>query len=288
MVEETEEISAGMIKFTGKFRKENISFRGEDVKAGETVLLKGRVIKPQDIAVMAACGCTSVSVSRKPIVAVISSGSELVEPGVRPSMSQIRNTNSYQLMAQVENAGAEGRYYGIARDDEDITFSIVSKAIEECNIVVITGGVSMGDFDFVPAVLQKADVRIIFSRVAVQPGKPTTFGIHDRALIFGLPGNPVSSFLQFELLVRPLIAQMMESEWKPLELLLPMKEKFSRKFTERMALVPVLMTDDNKVQPVEFHGSAHIAAMSQTFGIVFLPVGKQEIEKGELVRVRQV
>jgi molybdopterin molybdotransferase len=288
MVEETEEISSEKIKFTGRFRKENISFRGEDVKAGDTVLQRGRLIKPQDIAVMAACGCNQVSVARKPVVAVISSGSELVEPGVKPSMSQIRNTNSYQLMAQVENAGAEGRYYGIARDDEDVTFSIVSKAIAECDIVVITGGVSMGDFDFVPAVMQKADVRIMFSRVAVQPGKPTTFGIHDKALVFGLPGNPVSTFLQFELLVRPLIAKMMESDWKPLELLLPLAEKFSRKYSERMALVPVRLTEDNMVQPVEFHGSAHIAAMSHTFGIVFLPVGKQEIDKGELVRVRQI
>lgn len=288
MVEETEELTSGKIRFTGKFKKENISYRASDIKAGEIVLKSGRIIKPQDIAVMAAAGQVSVVVARKPKVAVISSGSELVEPDTKPAFSQIRNTNSYQLMAQVEKAGAEGRYYGIVKDDEDETFSILSKAAGQNDVIIITGGVSMGDFDFVPAVIQRNGFRILFSRVAVQPGKPTTFGIKDKCVIFGLPGNPVSSFLQFELLVRPLLSLMSGSDWKPLELLLPMKEKFIRKFSERMALIPVALTGDNQVIPVEFHGSAHISAMSGTFGIVSLPIGKQIIEKGEIVRVRQV
>jgi molybdopterin molybdotransferase len=288
MIEETEELSSGMIRFTGKFKKENISYRASDIKAGEVVLKSGRIIKPQDIAVLAAAGQVRVVVARKPKIAVISSGSELVEPDTKPLFSQIRNTNSYQLMAQVEKAGAVGRYYGIAKDDEEETFSILSKAAHENDVVIITGGVSMGDFDFVPAVIQRSGFRILFSQIAVQPGKPTTFGIKDKCVIFGLPGNPVSSFLQFELLVRPLLSRMTGSDWKPLELLLPMKEEFIRKYAERMALIPVTLTNENKVSPVEFHGSAHISAMSQTFGIVSLPIGKLVIDKGEIVNVRQV
>jgi molybdopterin molybdotransferase len=237
---------------------------------------------------MAAVGHTTVSVSKMPRVAVISSGSELVEPSEIPGISQIRNSNSYQLMAQVERAGANGKYYGIATDDENATYEIIVKAISESDIVLVTGGVSMGDFDFVPAVFERAGVRILFNRVAVQPGKPTTFGVHKKAIVFGLPGNPVSTFLQFELLVRPLICKMMGYGWKPLEIHIPFKERFSRNFADRMALIPVAITADWQALPVEFHGSAHISSMSESFGIVSLPVGVKSIEKGEIISVRQI
>ncbi|MCX6333445.1 MAG: molybdopterin molybdotransferase MoeA [Bacteroidia bacterium] len=288
MVEDTEMLPSGKIKFKYIFTKENIALRAEDVKKGDVVLEPGRIIRPQDIAVMASVGHTLVMVGKKPRIGVISSGSELVEPGEKPGRSQIRNSNSFQQMAQIERAGASGKYYGIARDDEEITFSIVEKAISENDLVLISGGVSMGDFDFVPSVLERARVRILFSRVAIQPGKPTTFGVHNNAIIFGLPGNPVSSFIVFEFLVRPLICKMMGHQWKPLEILLPMKEKFSRKFAERMAFIPVIITEDGMVLPAEFHGSAHISALSHSDGIVTLPYGIKTIEKGEIVSVRQI
>ena len=156
---------------------------------------------------MALAGCTSVKVNKQPVVSVISSGNELVEPSEKPGLSQIRNTNSYQLMAQIERARAIGRYLGIVPDDEALTYNIISQAISQSDVVLITGGVSMGDFDFVPSVLEKAGVKLLFSRINIQPGKPTTFGLHEKALVFGLPGNPVSSFIQFELLVRPCYAK---------------------------------------------------------------------------------
>ncbi len=288
MVEDTQMLPSGKVKFKGTFTKENIAFRAEDVRKGDVVLEPGRIIRPQDIAVMASAGYTSVTVGRMPRIGVISSGSELVEPRDKPGRSQIRNSNSYQLMAQVERAGGSGKYYGIARDDEEITLSIVEKAISENDVVLISGGVSMGDFDFVPSVFERAGVKILFSKVAVQPGKPTIFGLHKKAVIFGLPGNPVSSFIIFELLIRPLICKMMGYQWKPLEIWLPMKEKFSRKFADRMALIPVIFTSDGMVQPSEFHGSAHISALPQSDGIIALPAGIKTIRKGEIVSVRQI
>jgi molybdopterin molybdotransferase len=288
MVEDTEILPSGKVKFRGTFTKENIAFRAEDIKKGDVVLEPGRIIRPQDIAVMASVGHTSVTVSRKPRIGVISSGSELVEPHFVPSGSQIRNSNSFQLMAQVVRSGGQGIYYGIARDDEAITLSIVEKAISENDIVVISGGVSMGDFDFIPAVLERTGVKILFSRVAIQPGKPTIFGLHEKSIIFGLPGNPVSSFIIFELLARPLICKMMGCQFKALEIRLPMKEKFSRKYAERMAMIPVIITDDGMVLPSEFHGSAHLSALPQSDGIVALGSGLKTIEKGEIVSVRQI
>ena len=288
MVEDSELLTSGKIKYTGSFLKENIARKGEDVKIGEAVLKSGKVIRPQDIAVIASVGHTTVIVGKKPQVAVISTGSELVEPAVIPGVSQIRNSNACQLMAQVERAGGNGKYYGIAKDDEMETFLIVEKAISENDIILITGGVSMGDFDFVPSVLEKAGVRLLFTRISIQPGKPTTFGIHRKALVFGLPGNPVSSFIIFELLVRPLISKMMGIQWIPVSWSLPMKEDFTRKFTERMACILVRITGDGFVSPVEFHGSGHITAVPGSDGIIMIPAGVKTIEKGRLVNVRQI
>lgn len=288
MVEDTETLPSGKIKFIGSSTKENIAFKGEDIKKGDVVLKAGSLITPSYIGVMATVGHTSVTVSRKPRAAIISSGDELVEPHEKPGRSQIRNCNAFQLMAQTERAGAEGKYYGIARDDEKETFDIIQKAISENDLVIISGGVSMGDFDFIPSVLERTGIRILFSRVAVQPGKPTTFGIHPGALVFGLPGNPVSSFMQFEILIRPLINKMMGYAWQPLIKTLPLKDDFLRNSADRMGLIPVIITDDELVSPVEYHGSAHISAISGAPGIIAIPPGQHKLEKGKMVSVRQI
>ena len=131
-------------------------------------------------------------------------------------------------------------------------------------------------------------MKILFSRVNVQPGKPTTFGVHPDSVVFGLPGNPVSSFVQFELLVRPLIYKMMNYNWKPKVINLPMNKSFSRKAAARQVWIPVVITDDGMVSPVDYHGSAHITALSFADGIITLPAGIRTIEKGEITGVRQV
>jgi molybdopterin molybdotransferase len=287
MVEDSSILPSGKVRFKGSFTKENIAFKAEDIKSGETVIQKGKVIRPQEIAVMASVGCTSVTVSKKPVVAVISSGDELVEPFSKPGPGQIRNSNAYQLLTQLMRAGALGKYYGIARDDKEETFKLVKLAISECDIVLLSGGVSMGDFDFIPAVLEQAGVKILFSRINVQPGKPTTFGIHTDAMVFGLPGNPVSSFIQFELLVRPVICKMMGYDLNPVIIPLPMKVSFTRRLSDRQAFIPVTLTSDGFVSPVEYHGSAHISALSLADGMISLPVGVKTIEKGEIAGVRQ-
>ncbi len=288
MVEDSSMLPSGKVRLTRESDRNNISVRGEDVKKGDTVLKHGRLIRPQDISVMASVGCTSLTVSLRPKVAVISTGDELVEPFENPGSSKIRNSNAYQLLEQIASAGAVGTYHGIARDDEDETFAVVKSAISGSDIVLITGGVSMGDFDFVPSVLERAGVKIKFSRVNIQPGKPTTFGVHSDALVFGLPGNPVSAFIQFEMLVKPLIYRMMNCSWKSFTVPLPMKETFTRRSADRMALIPVMITEDGMVSPVEYHGSAHISALVNADGIIAIPSGKLKVEKGEIVNVRQI
>lgn len=285
---ENSDIRNSKVKFTGSFTKDNISRKGEDFKNGQIVIESGKLIKPQDIALMASSGDTSVAVGRKPSIGVISSGDELVEPSEKPGIAEIRNTNSYQLMAQIKRAGASGKYYGIVRDNAAAIYEIVKSAIDENDIVLISGGVSMGEFDFVPSVLERAGVKILFSRINVQPGKPTTFGVHPNAIVFGLPGNPVSSFIQFELLVRPLISRMMGHEFKPVTFPAKIENSFSRKNAERHGIIPVKIKEHGVVDPVEYHGSAHLSAITEADGIIELLPGEKTIMKGEVVSVRQI
>jgi molybdopterin molybdotransferase len=287
-VEDSMEITGSKVKFKGKLVKTNISWKAEDIKAGDPLLTKYKLIKPQDIAVLAATGKTMVAVSRKPKIAIVSTGDELVEPPVKPILPQIRNSNAYQLIAQCRRAGADTSYFGIAPDEEDIIFCIIGKALSESDILIISGGVSMGEFDFVPAVLKRAGVRIIFDQVNVQPGKPLVFGIHPGSVVFGLPGNPVSSFIQFETLVRPFIARMMNYEWDPIVRKLPLATRYERKFSSRYGWIPVRVTPENLVEVIDYHGSAHITAFPYCDGIIGIEPGKNIIEEGETVSVRQI
>lgn len=286
MVEDSEVMPSGKIRFTGTSLKPNISLQGEDVKKGQLVLEKGKHILPQDIAVIASFGHVSVLVSKKPGVAVISTGDEIIEPENKPARSQIRNSNAYQLLAQTEAAGGRGKYYGIAPDTGDTAFEIISRALSENDIVVLTGGVSMGDFDFIPSFLARAGVKILFNRINVQPGKPTTFGIHPKAIVFGLPGNPVSSFIQFETLIKPVIRKMSESNQKQYSFELPLGVKYERKSASRMGWIPVRLSAKNEVMPVEYHGSAHITSLSYSDGIISIMPEVTSLEKGTLVTYR--
>ena len=288
MVEDAEELPEGRVRFRGNSLKTNISYQGEDVMTGELIIGKGKIIKPQDIAILASTGHIDVQVKKMPETAIISTGDELVEPSQKPLRSQIRNSNSWQLLSQVERAGGNPHYYGIAPDTGDSAFDIISKAIGSNDIVILTGGVSMGDFDFVPSFLKRAGVEIMFDRVNVQPGKPTTFGVHPKCLVFGLPGNPVSSFIQFETLVRPLIQRMMASEWRSASLRLPMGVRYERNSATRMGWIPVNIDANGEAIPVDYHGSAHIAALSYSDGIFSMMPGVRSVEKGETVSVRYI
>ncbi|MBI9054412.1 MAG: molybdopterin molybdotransferase MoeA [Bacteroidales bacterium] len=286
-VELTEKSDGVTVKVNEAPARNNISFKGEDVKVGTRVLDKGIKIEAQHIAVFAAVGYTDVLVYKQPKVGIISTGDELVEPQNMPSQSQIRNSNGYQLIAQVKSCGAIANYVGIAEDTPEDTFDKVSKALVENDIVLLTGGVSMGTFDFVPQVLEQAGVKILFDSIAVKPGKPTTFGMADAKFCFGLPGNPVSSFVQFDLLVKPLIYTLMGQVYKPLDIQMNLGVDFKRRNPDRKAYFPIII-ENGEIFPVDYHGSAHIHALSSAHGIISMEIGQTEIKKGEKVHVRQI
>lgn len=289
MVEDTEVVGCNHIKYKSDKVKNNICLLGEDIQTNDVALPVGVVVLPQHIAVMAALGYDQVKVFRKPVVAILSTGDELVEPGQKPNIGQIRNSNGHQLVAQVIRAGGVPNYMGIVEDTERATFDAVKTALESSDILLLTGGVSMGDFDFVPSVLIRCGVDLLFDSVAVQPGKPTTFGKTDVGkLVVGLPGNPVSSFTQFELLVRPAMQAMMGGLSKNQFEKRVLAVDYSRKRTDRLAFVPVTITDSGEVLPTEYHGSAHIFSLPNSDAIMAVPLGVSELKKGDKVDVRSI
>lgn len=288
MVEQTEETGTEKIRFTAAKTTSNIAYQAEDVKVGEVMWRKGQPIKPSHIAIFSAVGCTDPLVAKQPRVAILSTGDELVEPNEKPGPGKIRNSNAWQLIAQVTQAGSIPVYMGIVPDTREDTDMAISKALAENDVVILTGGVSMGDFDFVPEIMRKNKVDIRFQKVAVKPGRPTVFGVTEKSWIFGLPGNPVSSFINFEIFVKPLLYKLMGNDYKPVEMKLPMGVNFKRKKADRMEWVPVEITENAEVVPVSYHGSAHIHAVCLSNALMSVPVDKFEITKGEFVNVRPV
>jgi molybdopterin molybdotransferase len=288
MVEDVEITGPDTVRFVGARTAPNYCTKAEDIRQGEKVLDKGTLIRPQEIAVLASVGCAIPEVSKQPRIGIISTGDELVEPGETPAESQIRNSNAYQLLAQAQRANCKARYFGIARDTEEATLYIIQQAAAESDIVILTGGISAGDFDFVPAVIEQAGFDIKFRSLAVQPGKPVIFATRKNKYLVALPGNPVSSFVQFEMLVKYLVKLITGNTGKVLQVKAPMGVDYTRKRTSRKAFFPVFLSSDGTVMPVEYHGSAHIHSYIQADGIVIIEIGEQVISKGTLVDVRLV
>jgi molybdopterin molybdotransferase len=187
-------------------RGENLRLRGEEVRAGDAVLIAGEVVGSAAIGLAASVGHAELLVHRRPRVAIVSTGDELVDVTETPGPGKIRNSNSHSLAAQVLDAGAEPHVLGVARDNEADTRALLVRA-PEFDLMITTGGVSMGDFDVVKTVLEEIG-ELDFWKVAMRPGAPQTFGTIGGTPFFGLPGNPTSGMVGFELFVRPAIRKM--------------------------------------------------------------------------------
>ncbi len=288
MVEFTENPTDSTVRFVGEDTSDNICQKGEDIKAGQVVLPKGTRIRPQHIAVLASVGCAQPVVSKRPRVGILATGDELVQPECRPGPSQIRNSNSFQLAAQVESMGAVAKNYGIAKDTDKAIDNMFKEAVEENDVVLVSGGVSMGDYDLVPGIFRQNKIDLLFEKVAIKPGKPTVFGVSENIYCFGLPGNPVSTFILFELLVKPFLYKLMCYDYKSIAVKMPLAESFKRKKVDRQTWIPVAFTNSGLLKPVSYHGSAHINALCIADGLISIGVGVEEIEKGTIVPVRLI
>ncbi|WP_462408967.1 molybdopterin molybdotransferase MoeA [Neobacillus sp. Marseille-QA0830] len=194
------------------FKKgENVSFRGEDAKEGEILVKKGTLINPGIQAVLATFGYHQVPAARKPVVGLFATGTELLEVDEPLIPGKIRNSNSHMIAAQIKRAGGEVRYFGKLPDEFDTCFEAIKNALNKVDILITTGGVSVGDFDYLPEIYDKLGAKVLFNKVAMRPGSVTTVAQSNGKILFGLSGNPSACYVGFELFARPIIRTMLYS-----------------------------------------------------------------------------
>jgi len=193
----------------------NVRRAGEDVRKGDVVLRKGALLGPAELGVAASIGCDVLPCARRPTVAVLVTGDELAEPGDALGPGRIYSSNAFALAASVERSNATLVRRSTVRDDADSTRAALERALGEADVVCVSGGVSVGPHDHVKPALRELGVAERFWGVALRPGKPTWFGSRDHALVFGLPGNPVSAMVTFQLFVRPALAALQGAEAAP-------------------------------------------------------------------------
>jgi molybdopterin molybdotransferase len=284
--------SSDTVRFTKAEGLDNIIRQGENARVGD-ILLTPRILGAQDIAVLAADGRAEVIVAKPVIVGVFSTGTELAEPGEELSGSRIYDSNRPQILSQLPRGLCKARDLGSLPDDYESTLAAVTSALASCDLLILSGGVSMGDFDYVPRALKAAGVRERFHGVAMKPGKPTFFGElvkedgTSRCLVIGLPGNPVSVFVNTELLVRPLLCALCGIMYRPLAVPVPVAEAIHRKGADRVEFLPVRVEADG-ARLVRYGGSSAIQALPEADGFLRMDIGVDRIEKGGLAHVRFV
>ena len=269
---------------------QNILPQGAEMKCGDTVLPTGTVLRPQEFGVLATVGRTTVLAHPSPRVAILSTGDELVEPDQRPQGGQIRNSNGALLVALVSRAGGTPRYLGIARDDPACLRPMICDGLK-APVLLLSGGVSAGKLDLVPSMLREAGVVAHFHKVEMKPGKPVFFGTYPRpgggepALVFGLPGNPVSVLACFELFVRPVLRRLRgHADPGPHYISAVLTEDFAYR-TDRPTYHPAHLEWTPagwRVRPVPWIGSADLRALTQANALVLFPPGDHRHRAGQV------
>ena len=285
MVEQAETDEDGCVHYSGKKVPGNICWKGEDIKAGDIVLEAGTRIAPAHIAVLAGVGCVSPQVVKPPKVGILVTGSELVEPGEKPDEAQIRETNGHQLAAQLAEIGIDCSYSGIIPDDPAQIETVLLQFMEKNDMVLLCGGSSVGDFDHVPDLLKKHCSELLIEKVDIKPGKPLMFATYPGGVCFGMPGNPVSTYVLAELLVKPYVLASMGHHAPVRIARLRINRDLKIRCGRRQTFVPVRLTGGG-VERVAFHGSAHIHAICHADGLLDLPKGEIFMEEGSMVDVR--
>jgi molybdopterin molybdotransferase len=269
---------------------ENFVPTGAEAHAGDLLLDRGRRLDHASVAIAASVGKGRVQVFRKPRVAVLSTGDEVVEIDATPGPAQIRNSNSYSLAAQIQNAGGEPVRLAIAPDERSRLRSLIEEGLDY-DLLLLTGGVSMGKYDLVEQVLTESKAEFYFTGAEIQPGRPVVFGScgeERKRYFFGLPGNPISTMVTFELFARPMIESLTGMTPQPLIFLgAQLKSEIETK-TGLTRFLPALLSgefENADVELVRWQGSGDIAALSRANCYVVIPPERERIDAGEWVSV---
>lgn len=264
---------------------DNYSPQGSEARNGETVLSPGKRLGFTEIAVLAMIGRECVTAYRKPRVAILPTGDEIVDAGERPKAFQIRNSNAFSLAAQVARAGGTPVILPIARDNYDSTRSRIEQGLQE-DLLLLSGGVSAGKYDIVESVLADLGAEFFFDRVKIQPGQPLVYGAAQGKQFFGLPGNPASTMVTFEIFARAAVELLSGANEAPLPLL---RAKLSTEFSHKPGLTRFLPAqlsiDGSTVAPEPWHGSGDIPALARANAFLVADADREAWAAGDDVRV---
>lgn len=261
-------------------KSQNIHQRGIDAKHGQTLLESGTSISPAEVALLASVGKSQVSVYKLPKAAIISTGNELVDVDQIPLSQQIRKSNSYALQAALLEMNCTSTLFHLADNEEELRREL-TKIILEFDLIILSGGVSKGKFDFVPKVLESLGVQKQFHQISQKPGKPMWFGLSDSKFVFALPGNPVSTFMCFHRYVKPWLLKSLGTE-APFQKAILSKD-FSFKASLTYFLQVRLANDEGKwmAHPIVGGGSGDFVNLKEVDGFLELPLDKNEFKAGE-------
>jgi molybdenum cofactor synthesis domain-containing protein len=264
--------------------------RAAETKAGEVVLNAGTTVNAATMAVLAAFGYAEVEVFRKPRVAVLATGTELVPVNQKPGQDQIRDSNNYSISAYAALAGATVERMPLTGDETSLLKTQLANASERCDVIVTSGGVSMGVYDVTKAALKELDAEIFFERVALRPGKPTVFArLPNGTLVFGLPGNPVSVAVTFNLFARTALLTMQGAADPTLKRETAALARSVKGTTERESYLPAQLTtnDDGELIafPLKWGGSSDFVAFALTTALLIVPADVKSIDAGSLMAV---
>jgi molybdopterin molybdotransferase len=272
----------GEVKVQGVSAGDNVRRRGGDVRAGDVVVPAGTVLGPVQVGALASAGLLRVPCVRAPRVAVLATGSELRRPGEELGPGQIYESNTVLLAAAARSASAEVEVLAAVADDPEATLAALERALQ-ADVVVTSGGVSVGEHDLVRGSLAALGAEEVFWRVALKPGKPVAFSVRGDTLVFGLPGNPVSSFVGFELFVRPALLALQGANSPEPPFLPGVLGAALRRNPARDELVRARF-DDGELRPLSGQESHMIGRAASANALVFVPHGDGELRRGEQVR----
>jgi molybdenum cofactor synthesis domain-containing protein len=290
MVEDTEREDDESRVFSPVTPNENIMKRGSDIKKGEVVLKKGQALGSSEIGVLAALGLTKIKVSRIPIVAVLSTGGEVTEPGKPLPQGKIYDINAYSISTAVVESGAKPVYFGVVPDDKAALSKALKTALASSDMVITSGGVSVGTRDYTPQIVDSlGKPGIVVYGIAVKPGKPTVVGFVGDKTLFSLPGHPTSALLIFYLLARPLIQQL---AGRPVTAMKTVRavagsRMFSAKGRRTFVMVKLMFDKSCRLiaGPVETGASGAITTLAKADGFVEIPENEQFVDADEEVAV---
>jgi len=270
--------------------RQNICAKGEDLSVGKVVLEPGRRLRPVDLSVLAAVGCDPVPVYRRPRVSILTTGDELVAPNVKPGPGEIREGNTLHLAAMASAAGAEVVTVGLLADDEDALAEAFEEALTSSDALITTGGVSMGKYDLVGTALERVGVEKLFHKISIKPGKPVWFGRRGSALVFGLPGNPVSCLVTHEVFVRPALARIGGCEAEAIERLAWGRWRGEDTRTNpRQQNIPVHVRQaedgTTELERILWNSSADVVGLTAAQGLMVIPPD-EVVRPSDVVRYR--